>query len=75
MHDATHYRLFSGRGWNEHNVHYHVDHHPYPSVPYYNLPRLHTLLLTQPEYVARAHVTNGYFRGLRLECVGPGAQA
>jgi fatty acid desaturase len=58
-----------------HNVHYHVDHHLYPSVPYYNLPRLHTLLLTQPEYVARAHVTDGYFRGLRLECVGPGAQA
>ena len=22
-----------------------------------------------------AHVTDGYFRGLRLECLGPGAQA
>jgi len=31
-----------------HNVHYHVDHHLYPAVPYYNLPRLHALLLAQP---------------------------
>lgn len=54
-----------------HNVHYHVDHHLYPSVPYYNLPRLHALLLAQPEYVARAHITDGYCTGLRRECVRP----
>jgi fatty acid desaturase len=54
-----------------HNVHYHVDHHLYPSVPYYNLPRLHTLLLAEPDYTARAHVTDGYLNGLRRECVRP----
>ena len=52
-----------------HNVHYRVDHHLYPSVPYYNLPRLHALLLAEPEYQARAHVTEGYWSGLRRECV------
>ena len=54
-----------------HNVHYHVDHHLYPSVPYYNLPRLHAQLLAQPEYMARAHITDGYCTGLRRECVRP----
>ena len=52
-----------------HNVHYHVDHHLYPSVPYYNLPRLHALLLAEPDYIARAHITDGYCHGLRRECV------
>ena len=58
-----------------HNVHYHVDHHLYPSVPYYNLPKLHTLLLAQPEYMARAHITDGYYAGLRRECVRPAGRA
>ena len=54
-----------------HNVHYHVDHHLYPSVPYYYLPGLHAQLLAQPEYMARAHITDGYCTGLRRECVRP----
>jgi fatty acid desaturase len=54
-----------------HNVHYHVDHHLYPSVPYYNLPRLHARLLAQPDYVARAHITRGYGTGLLRECTRP----
>jgi fatty acid desaturase len=58
-----------------HNVHYHVDHHLYPSVPYYNLSRLHAQLLAQPEYIARAHITDGYCTGLRRECVRPAGQA
>jgi fatty acid desaturase len=69
-------RHLDARWWEKfllapHNVHYHVDHHLYPSVPYYNLPRLHMALLAQPEYVARAHITDGYFTGLRRECVRP----
>ncbi len=32
------------------NINYHLEHHLYPGVPWYNLPKLHQLL--QPEYVA-----------------------
>ncbi len=27
-----------------HNVNYHIEHHVYPSIPYYNLPKVHALL-------------------------------
>lgn len=53
-----------------HNVNYHLDHHLYPSVPFYNLPRLHAALMAEPEYAAGAHVTRGYSTGLVRECLG-----
>jgi fatty acid desaturase len=30
--------------WLYWNMNYHVEHHMYPMVPYYNLPRLHELI-------------------------------
>ena len=45
--------------WN--NINYHIGHHVYPAVPWYNLQKLHAALL--PE-IARTHavVDPGYFR-------------
>lgn len=49
------------------NVGYHLEHHLYPSVPFYRLPELHRTLMAQPRYRESAHVTRGYWRVLR-EC-------
>lgn len=43
-----------------HNINYHLDHHLYPSVPFYSLPRLHQVLVGIPEYGARGHQSNSY---------------
>lgn len=50
-----------------HNVGYHIEHHLYPGVPYYNLPKLHQLLLETPIYQKYAHLTKGYMSGLLKE--------
>ncbi len=47
-----------------HNVNYHLDHHLYPGVPFYNLPKLHDLLMQQSQFKERAHITHGYLTGL-----------
>lgn len=52
-----------------HNVGYHIEHHLYPGVPYYNLPKLHSLLLETPAYKKHAHITQGYLSGLIKELV------
>jgi fatty acid desaturase len=52
------------------NVHLHLDHHLYPSVPSHRLPRLHRMLLEHPEYRARIHVTRGYLTGVVREMLG-----
>ena len=52
-----------------HNVNYHLDHHLYPSVPFYNLPKLHALLLANPQYRENAHITRGYSTGVVRECL------
>lgn len=54
-----------------HNVGYHLEHHLYPGVPFYHLPKLHQLLMEQKEYQTRAHVTNGYVAGLLQELGSP----
>lgn len=59
-HDLNMSRNFAARLWERllfapHNVGYHLDHHLYPSVPFYNLPQLHQALLQRPEYVAQSH--------------------
>jgi fatty acid desaturase len=46
------------------NVGYHLEHHLYPSVPFYRLPELHRTLMSQPAYRDSAHVTRGYLRVL-----------
>lgn len=64
-------------GWLEklllapHNVGYHLEHHLYPGVPFYHLPRLHQLLMQHHDYQEKAHVTRGYFSGLLDELGGP----
>lgn len=50
-----------------HNVGYHLEHHLYPGVPYYNLPQLHKLLMQNDDYKSRAHITHGYVKGLLNE--------
>ena len=50
-----------------HNVGYHLEHHLYPAVPYYNLPKLHDLLMETEEYKGKAHITIGYLKGLLSE--------
>ena len=52
-----------------HNVHYHLDHHLYPSVPCFRLPQLHRELAMDPVYSTRAHIVHGYLAVL-AECVG-----
>ena len=47
------------------NVSYHVEHHLFPGVPYYKLPRLRGRLLTNPEYAHHSPTTNGYFEVFR----------
>lgn len=42
------------------NVHYHLEHHLYPSVPFYNLAKLHRRLLAEPEFRRNAHISRMY---------------
>jgi fatty acid desaturase len=49
------------------NVNYHLEHHLFPSVPFYRLPKLHTLLSRNPNF-SDAHLTDTYVGVLR-ECV------
>ena len=54
-------------------IHVHIGHHLYPSVPFYNLRRLQQLLMENPEYAKRAHVTPGYIAFLK-ELLGSNAR-
>lgn len=54
------------------NIAYHLDHHLYPSVPFYNLPELHQELLKHDEFRRQAHLTPTYARVLE-ECRTCGA--
>jgi fatty acid desaturase len=51
------------------NVNYHIEHHFFPSVPFYRLPELHTILMSKPGYRESAHVTSTYW-GVLEESVG-----
>lgn len=42
------------------NINYHIDHHLFPLVPYYNLPLLHELLLKNNYYCEHAHINKTY---------------
>jgi fatty acid desaturase len=50
------------------NITYHIDHHLYPSVPSYNIKKLHNILKNIPQYNKHAHITKGSFYGLYKEC-------
>jgi fatty acid desaturase len=49
---------------NPHHVAYHLEHHLYPAVPHYNLPRLHRALAASDAFRA-ALVERGYGPALR----------
>lgn len=51
-----------------HNVNYHADHHIFPHIPFYNLPKLHKLLMSKQEFAEKIHITRGYSTGLVKEC-------
>jgi fatty acid desaturase len=40
---------------------YHLPHHIMASVPHYNLPKLHEMLLRDPEYAEKGVVVEGFF--------------
>ena len=44
-----------------HHIGLHIDHHMLASVPFFNLPRLHELLLECDDYRHNAHLNDGYF--------------
>jgi fatty acid desaturase len=50
------------------NIHYHIEHHWYPSVPFYNLPALHKVLMDQPRFRKHAVVTKSIVASLK-QCV------
>ncbi len=52
------------------NVNYHLEHHFFPSVPFYRLPALHALLMSKPGFAKSAHLTQSYL-GVLKECLGP----
>jgi fatty acid desaturase len=42
-------------------INYHLDHHLFPSIPFYNLPQFHQRLLQEPLYRKHAKLKDGYF--------------
>lgn len=44
-----------------HNVGFHLDHHLFPSVPFYHLPQLHQALCRQPGYTQSSHQSRSLF--------------
>lgn len=50
------------------NIHYHLEHHWYPSVPFYNLPVLHAHLMAQPGFRQHAVVTPSVVASLQ-QCI------
>jgi fatty acid desaturase len=45
--------------FSPYNIAYHTEHHLYPSVPGFRLPRLRSQLLKSEEFAMRSHVTRG----------------
>jgi fatty acid desaturase len=50
------------------NVNYHIEHHFFPSVPFFRLPKLHALLMSNQEFAEAAHLSQSYAKVL-LECL------
>jgi fatty acid desaturase len=51
------------------NVNFHIEHHFFPSVPFYRLPELHRILMSKPGFSEGAHLTRSYW-GVLAESVG-----
>ncbi len=48
-----------------HNIGYHIEHHLYPSVPFYNLPALHRELMKDTRFRARAAVSHSFWASMQ----------
>jgi fatty acid desaturase len=46
------------------NIGYHIEHHWYPSVPFYRLPDLHERLLRDPDYRHNANIAGSVWQAL-----------
>lgn len=46
-----------------HNIHYHLVHHLYPSIPHYHLAEFRERLLKDPDFSQKASQNDGYFWG------------
>ncbi len=57
-----------------HNINYHLEHHLFPGVPFYNLPKLNAALMRDEAYRAKAHITRGYSTGVLRECLAAARQ-
>lgn len=54
--------------FSQHNINYHIEHHRYAGVPFYNLPKLQKFLMDRGELARMGHITkNGYLRGVLKE--------
>lgn len=49
------------------NSNFHAEHHVFPTVPFYNLPKLHKILLKNDTFKSSTHYSNGYISVLK-EC-------
>jgi fatty acid desaturase len=49
------------------NIGYHIEHHWYPSVPFYRLPELHERLLQVPDFRRHANIKRSVIHSL-VEC-------
>lgn len=58
-------RIFLGLNWN---LSYHLDHHLFPSVPSYNVKKLHQKLLLNKDYRDNAQITPHGTWGVFREC-------
>lgn len=56
-----------------HNINFHLEHHLYPSIPFYGLRELHALLMANPAFARQAHLTRGYTTGLVRETIASSA--
>lgn len=54
-------------------INYHLEHHLFPSVPAYNVARLHRFLMQNDEYRSQAHIVRTYYsptHGVLAEMLG-----
>lgn len=69
-HELNHSRTVLTSWWERiliapHNVNYHLEHHLFPSVPFYRLDQLHQMLMQDEVFSREAHVTHGYINMMR----------
>ena len=69
-HELNHSRTVLTSWWERiliapHNVNYHLEHHLFPSVPFFRLGQLHERLMQDDVFAREAHVTHGYMNMMR----------